>query len=78
MISLLCSFAVLVVGFSVYGRFIEHIFGPDDRKTPAYTRQDGVDFIPLPLWKSFLVQLLDQPLCCPCFKQMHYAVTSVP
>ena len=59
MISLFLSFAVLVAGYFLYGRVVERVFGPDDRKTPAYTKQDGVDFLPLPTWKAFLVQLLN-------------------
>ena len=59
MISLVLSFIVLIVGYLIYGRIIERIFAPDDRKTPAYTKQDGVDFMPMPTWKAFLVQLLN-------------------
>ena len=59
MISLILSLGVLVLGYFFYGRLVETVFGPDDRTTPAYTRQDGVDFIPLPTWKAFLVQLLN-------------------
>ena len=59
MISLLLSLAVLLAGYFLYGRVVERVFGPDDRKTPAYTKQDGVDFIPMPTWKAFLVQLLN-------------------
>ena len=59
MISLVLSFAVLVAGYFLYGRVVERVFGPDDRKTPAYTKQDGVDFLPMPTWKAFLVQLLN-------------------
>mgnify|MGYP003189261627 CR=1 FL=1 len=39
----LCLLA-LVAGYFIYGRFIEHVFGPDDRKTPAITKADGVDY----------------------------------
>ena len=59
MISFILSLGVLVLGYFFYGKLVETVFGPDDRKTPAYTRQDGVDFIPLPTWKAFLVQLLN-------------------
>ena len=59
MISLILSFAVLIVGYLVYGRVVEKVFAPDERKTPAYTKEDGVDFIPMPTWKAFLVQLLN-------------------
>ena len=59
MISLLLAFAVLMAGYFIYGRVGESIFAPDERKTPAYSKQDGVDFIPMPTWKAFLVQLLN-------------------
>ncbi len=59
MISLVLSFAVLVAGYFLYGRVVERVFGPDDRKTPAYAKRDGVDFLPMPTWKAFLVQLLN-------------------
>ena len=59
MISLIISFAVLVVGYIVFGRIMEYIFAPDGRKTPAYAREDGVDFVPMPTWKVFLIQLLN-------------------
>ena len=59
MVSLILSFAVLIAGYLVYGRVVEKAFGPDDRTTPAFAKQDGVDFIPMPTWKAFLVQLLN-------------------
>ncbi len=59
MISLILSFLVLVLGYFVYGVVVEKTFHPDDRQTPAYARQDGVDYIPMPSWKTFLVQLLN-------------------
>ena len=54
----LCLLA-LIAGYFVYGRFVERIFGPDDRKTPALTMADGVDYIPLPTWKIFMIQFLN-------------------
>ena len=59
MISLVCSFAVLLVGYLVYGRFVSKLIEPDDRVTPAYAKEDGVDFVPMKTWKAFLVQLLN-------------------
>jgi len=59
MISFLLGVAILVAGFFLYGRFTEKVFGIKDRKTPAYTLQDDVDFMPLPTWKVFLIQLLN-------------------
>ena len=62
MISLIISFAVLLIGFLVYGRVTEKIFAPDDRKTPAKEINDGVDCVPMSTWKAFLVQLLNKLL----------------
>ena len=47
MISLFISFAVLIMGYLVYGRVAEKIFSPDDRKTPAIAVNDGVDCVPM-------------------------------
>ena len=55
MISLLLSFAVLIIGYIVYGRLAEKIFAPDDRQTPAIAINDGVDCVPMKPWKAFLV-----------------------
>ncbi|MBQ8500884.1 MAG: carbon starvation protein A [Bacteroides sp.] len=54
----LCLLA-LVAGYFIYGRFVERVFGPDNRKTPALTKTDGVDYIPLPTWKIFMIQFLN-------------------
>jgi carbon starvation protein CstA len=32
---------------------------PDDRKTPAYTKTDGVDYVPMKTWKNSLINLLN-------------------
>ena len=50
MYTLLISMAALILGYLLYGRFVERIFKPDPKAvTPAYSRQDGVDFIPMRL-----------------------------
>ena len=54
----LCLLA-LIAGYFTYGRLMERVFGPDDRKTPALTKADGVDYIPLPTWKIFMIQFLN-------------------
>ncbi|MBQ8305538.1 MAG: carbon starvation protein A [Blautia sp.] len=59
MVSLILALVVLLVGFAVYGRFVERVFGPDDRQTPAIAINDGVDCVPMKQWKAFLVQLLN-------------------
>ncbi len=74
MISLICSFAVLVIGYAVYGRFVTKVFAPDDRKTPAYANEDGVDFVPMKTWKAFLIQLLNIAGTGPIFGALMGAV----
>ena len=59
MISFLISIAALILGYMIYGRVIERIFGPDDRKTPALAHPDGVDYIAMPTWKVFMIQFLN-------------------
>ena len=59
MISLIASFAVIIIAYHTFGRVTEHAFAPDDRETPAYTMNDGVDFVPMKKWKAFLVELLN-------------------
>ena len=59
MISFFLCLAFLIGGFFVYGKIVERNFGPDDRETPAVTLEDGVDYMVLPPWRVFLIQLLN-------------------
>jgi carbon starvation protein CstA len=60
MITFLTAFALLLLGYFVYGAIVEKIFGSDgSRKTPCYTMRDGVDYEPMPTWKVFLIQFLN-------------------
>ena len=60
MITFIISILALVAGYMLYGKFAERVFGPDtNRKTPAYTKQDGVDYMPMPTWKIFMIQFLN-------------------
>ena len=59
MISFILSLVALVLGYFIYGKFVEKVFGPDDRPTPAVTKADGVDFIAMPNWKVFMIQFLN-------------------
>ena len=60
MLFFLACVGLLVLGYFTYGAFVERIFGPDpNRKTPCWTREDGVDYINMPTWKVFFIQLLD-------------------
>ena len=51
---------VLVAGYFVYGSFVERVFGPDaGRMTPCYANADGADYVPMPVWKVYIVQFLN-------------------
>ena len=52
--------AMLIVGYLVYGKFVEKVFGiKPERTTPAKLKNDGVDFVAMPKWKLWLIQLLN-------------------
>jgi len=55
----LIGLLILIVGGALYGKFCEKVFGPDDRKTPATTLADGVDYVEMKSWKNKLIELLN-------------------
>ena len=59
MITFSVSLLALFLGYLLYGRYIERLFGPDSRVTPAVAKSDGVDYIVLPNWKVFMIQFLN-------------------
>ena len=60
MITFIASFLLLVLGYVFYGAFVDKVFGADSqRQTPCYTLRDGVDYMPMPTWKVFLIQFLN-------------------
>ncbi|EHG23153.1 hypothetical protein HMPREF9332_00905 [Alloprevotella rava F0323] len=59
MISFIISLIALILGYLLYGRFVERVFAPDNRPTPAVAQTDGVDYIVLPSWKVFMIQFLN-------------------
>ena len=59
MLTFTICLVILITGYFTYGRYIEKLFGPDSRPTPAVTKSDGVDFMPLPGWKIFMIQFLN-------------------
>lgn len=60
MVSFIVALVLLIVGYVVYGAFVERIFGADpSRPTPAVTKADGVDFLPLSAWRIYLIQFLN-------------------
>ena len=60
MYSFILSVALLIAGYFVYGRISEKVFGMNAaRPTPALVNPDGVDYVPLPWWRVFLIQFLN-------------------
>ncbi len=59
MVSFILALVVLLVGFFLYGRLTQKVFGPDGRKTPAIAVNDGVDCVPVKTWKAVLIQFLN-------------------
>ncbi len=60
MITFLVSMGILLLGYLFYSALLERVEGADGgRATPALTMTDGVDYVPLPWWKVFLIQFLN-------------------
>ncbi|KGK91859.1 carbon starvation protein CstA [Desulfosporosinus sp. HMP52] len=60
MITFLLSFVALILGYMVYGKFVEKVFGINENlETPAYAKTDGVDYVPMDSGRGSLVQLLN-------------------
>lgn len=54
------ALAILIGGYAIYGVIVEKIFGIDPKRlTPAVERPDGVDYVPMPVWKVFMIQFLN-------------------
>ena len=60
MITFLICLALLVTAYFTYGRLLERLAGIDpETPTPARRLADGVDYVQLPRWRIFLIQLLN-------------------
>lgn len=74
MISFLLGIVLLIVGYMTYGKIVERFNKPDDRTTPAYALQDGVDYIPMSSPRAFLIQLLNIAGLGPIFGAISGAI----
>ena len=60
MITFIICLALLVTAYFTYGRYLEKVADADDSNpTPSMRMADGVDYIPMPRWRVFLIQLLN-------------------
>ena len=60
MYSFLICAAALIASYFIYGKAIERIAGVDESvETPVHRLEDGVDYIPMPRWKLYLVHFLN-------------------
>ncbi|MBF8999198.1 MULTISPECIES: carbon starvation CstA family protein [Vibrio] len=60
MLWFLTCVAALIAGYFIYGAFVEKVFGINEKRlTPAHTKADGVDYVPMSTPKVYLVQLLN-------------------
>lgn len=60
MVSFVVALVLLLVGYIIYGRVVERVFGMDPkRQTPAMANADGVDYVPMSWWRIFLIQFLN-------------------
>ncbi len=56
----LTSLAILILGYFVYGLIVDRIVATDPKRPmPCDTHRDGVDYMPMPAWKAFLIQFLN-------------------
>ena len=74
MISFIVCLLLLITGYLTYGKIVDKTFGPDDRETPAVRINDGVDYVVMPQWKLFLVQLLNIAGLGPIFGALQGAL----
>lgn len=59
MITFIIGLLILFFGYIFYSKYVEKQFLPDDRKTPAHSDYDGIDYLPLSLKQNCLIQFLN-------------------
>lgn len=60
MITFFISLALLVLGYFIYSKWVDKMYGSDDaHSTPAVRLKDDVDYVPMKTWKVFLIQFLN-------------------
>ncbi|MGN8832796.1 carbon starvation CstA family protein [Selenomonas montiformis] len=74
MVTFLIALFALIAGYFIYGKIVDNVFGPTDQPTPAMVHNDGVDYIPLPTWRVFMIQLLNIAGLGPIFGALGGAI----
>ncbi|MDQ0253034.1 carbon starvation protein CstA [Evansella vedderi] len=60
MVTFFIAIILLITGYMVYSKVVERVFGINDKQpTPAYSKSDSLDYVPMPWWKGSLIQLLN-------------------
>ncbi len=60
MVTFSICIVLLILGYFIYGRFVERFFGADpSREVPSAKLADGVDYVSMPTWKAFMIQFLN-------------------
>ena len=70
MYTFIAAIVILVLGYTFYGKLAQKVFKAADTPTPAITMEDGVDFMPMPSKKVFLIQLLNIAGTGPIFGEV--------
>ena len=74
MVTFLGALATLIIGYIVYGAIVDRAFGRTGETAPSIRLEDGVDYIPLPTWKVFMIQLLNIAGLGPIFGALQGAL----
>ena len=60
MITFLICLSLLIAAYFIYGRILERVCGINPvAAVPSKTHYDGVDYVPMPMWRTFMIQLLN-------------------
>lgn len=59
MFTFFVALALLIIGYVIYGKIVDNVFGPYQNPTPCVRHPDGVDYIPVSTWRAFLIELLN-------------------
>ena len=59
MITFILGIVFLILGYIFYSKYVDKIFEPDDRPTPAHKNNDSVDFVPMSKNRNALIHLLN-------------------